>query len=264
MKNKILIIMALMIGFSFAQKVTSRTPASTDYIRVLDSDSHGWDQTVDQIFGSGQNLTVGTITGANAETIVNSTNGSWSLDGSIINSANVGTVASVFANSGTASVVEYGDGYNHVTVVTLTGVELGTPDPGNALAFGDTIYTFPEGIQVVEWFVQNVALTTAGVTTDTPELGIGSIKGAGAAATLGAAGATMEDYSVGAAVDSCGGTSEAIGPIGATAGIFTGIALNDTSKVKSVCLNVADTWDASVTDSLIVSGTVSFKWTTLE
>ena len=186
------------------------------------------------------------------------------VESTIRTSGNAGTVATSFANSGTITGLEYGDGYNHITVLAITNVELGTPDPGNALAFGDTIYTFPEGIQVVEWFQQNLALTTVGFTTDTPELGIGSIVGTGAQATLGAAGATMEDYSVGAAVDSCGGTSEAIGPIGATAGIFTGIALNDTSKVKSICLNVADTWNASVTDSLVVSGTVSFKWTTLE
>ncbi len=241
-----LLILVLLVGIVFAQKPTTRTPEAGDYVRILDSNSMSWDQTLDQILNASLDVNFGTQGSA------------------LINSANVGAVHTTFANSGTVTAIEYGDGYNHITVLTLTGIELGEPDAGNALAFGDTLYTFPEGIQVVEWFMQNVALTAVGETGDTPELGIGSIVATGAQATLGAAGATMEDYSVGAAVDSCGGTSEAVGPIGATAGIFTGIALNDTSKVKSVCLNVADTWHASVTDSLIASGTVSFKWTTLE
>ena len=62
MKNKILIIMALMIGFTFSQKVTTRTPASSDFVKLLDSNTEEWDQTLTQIFGAGLDATFGDVT----------------------------------------------------------------------------------------------------------------------------------------------------------------------------------------------------------
>ena len=178
--------------------------------------------------------------------------------GTIKTQSNIGAVE---GNGVTA--VEYGDGYNHVTILTLVATILGVPDPGNNLAIGDTIYVFPAGAQLIEAMDMNMALTVAGETGDTPELGLGSVMGAAAHATLGAAGATMEDYWEGTAVDSCGGTAEALGIKGATAGYGTGIALNNSTDVKYLCINAADGWHASVTGNLTADGTVAIKWTTL-
>ena len=54
--------MALLIGFSFAQKPTQRTPASTDYVKLLDSNTAEWDQTLDQIFSASLDPTFDDIT----------------------------------------------------------------------------------------------------------------------------------------------------------------------------------------------------------
>ena len=50
MKSRILIIIALMIGMSFAQKPNARTPEGTDYISIQDSYGEAWDQTLTQVF----------------------------------------------------------------------------------------------------------------------------------------------------------------------------------------------------------------------
>lgn len=47
-----LLTLALLIGLSFAQKPTTRTPEATDYVRILDSASRGWDHTLTQIFNA--------------------------------------------------------------------------------------------------------------------------------------------------------------------------------------------------------------------
>jgi len=177
---------------------------------------------------------------------------------SVLNTQDVGAVE----GNGVVAV-EYGDGANHVTVLTLTATVLGTPDPGNNLAFGDTIYVFPAGVQIIDFIDVNVSLQGVTQTDDQPELGLGSVMAAGVQATLGAAGATMEDYWEGTAVADVNGTALNGGPKGATAGIFTGIALNGTAAVKNLCLNVADGWHASITSTLTASGTVAIRWTTL-
>ena len=54
--------MALLIGFSFAQKPTTRTPASSDFVKLLDSNTEEWDQTLDQIFSASLDPTFDDIT----------------------------------------------------------------------------------------------------------------------------------------------------------------------------------------------------------
>lgn len=68
-----LLILFLLIGLPFAQKPTTRTPESTDWVRILDSNSMGWDQTLTQIFSASldptfniatiDSLTLGTLLG---------------------------------------------------------------------------------------------------------------------------------------------------------------------------------------------------------
>ncbi|MFC1535738.1 hypothetical protein ACFL4H_00060 [Candidatus Neomarinimicrobiota bacterium] len=201
---------------------------------------------------------VGYIDGATIANNLASKVAMLNAGGDLITASNVGAVE----GNGVVAV-EYGDGFNHVTILTLTATVVGAPAAGTNVAVGDTIYVFPAGAQLIEAMDMNMALTIGGVTTDTPELGLGSVMGAGAQVTLGAAGATMEDYFEGTAVDSCGGTAEALGIKGATAGYGTGIALNNSSDVKNLCINAADGWDAGVTGNLTASGTIAIKWTTL-
>jgi len=176
---------------------------------------------------------------------------------------NVGTAAAV----GTVAVEEYGDGYNHVTVLTLTDYVIG-PLAGAAAALTlvppQALYVLPAGGALVEACYISIALTAAG-TAVTPEIGLGSVIGDGSAnATIGGAGATMEDYHEGFAVaDTDTHAVVANGPVGATAGYGTDIALNAATDSKNIFLNCAGTWNANNTGNLTGTGTVVIKWTTM-
>lgn len=171
--------------------------------------------------------------------------------------------ATIFGVAGADVVaVHYGDGRDITTVLTLTNAALVALTGIGAEATGTLIYTFPAGVHFHSVTSHSVALQGGGtVDADTPELGIGSTLASGANATLGAAGATTEDYTEGTAVANCSGTALVRGPLGATAGIHTGISLNAAADAKTVYLNAADTWAGA--DTLTASGTVIIKWTIL-
>lgn len=180
----------------------------------------------------------------------------------ILNANNIGAVGAV-----TAVAVEHGDGKRHTTVLTLTDFVIG-PLAGAAAAKvlvpPTALYVLPAGVQVIKYAYMSLALTAAG-TAQTPELGLGSIIGDGTAnADIGTAGATQEDYFIGTA----GGDTDtqgvvATGPLGATAGIFTGIALNKAADSKNIFLNCADTWAADNTGNITATGTIVIVWESL-
>lgn len=157
------------------------------------------------------------------------------------------------------TVVEQGDAVNHKTVLTLAGFAVGSATGAANLAFGALMYTLPAGAQVTDMSYMNLALTgTTTIVADTPEVGIGSVLGAGVQATLGAAGATMEDYWEGTSSGAIDGTNAVVGTKGATAGILTGIALNASGDVKTLYLNVAYGWAG--TGDVTAIGTVTITW----
>lgn len=185
--------------------------------------------------------------------LANVVSGSTTITGAVANSANVGTVGT------NVTAVEYGDGIHHKTVLTLTDVVLGAPTAAGNSAHGAEVYAFPAGVHLHShsWF--SIGLTVGTTTTDAPDVGLGSVVGAGAIATLN--GTTMEDYVTaitwGTALD---GTAEIQATIGATAGVFTGISNNAAADVKEVFLNAADGWAAGVTGNLTASGTIVLIW----
>lgn len=160
------------------------------------------------------------------------------------------------------TAAEYGDGKNHVTVLTLVDADLGAiPGAGN-LAVGALIYTFPAGVHKHEVTYQSLALQgDLAVQADTPDVGIGSVIGVGAVVVLGGT-ATFEDYVNGSAAADVNGTATVVGPVGATAGILTGISLNKAADVKNVHFNAACNW-AAASATLLASGVVVLEWTTL-
>lgn len=169
------------------------------------------------------------------------------------------TEGGVIGTAGTnVTAVHYGEGYHHTTVLTLTDVAIAiaaAADEGN----GALIYTFPAGVHIHEVSYMSVALQGGGtVNADTPDIGIGSVIASGANALLSAVGATSEDYITGQTAADCNGTATVVGPLGATAGILTGISLNAAADVKAVYLNVADGWAG--TDTVAATGTVVLKW----
>jgi len=177
-----------------------------------------------------------------------------------VNTADI-TAVSVGAAGTNVTAVEYG-GKQHMTVLTLTDVVLGAPTAGGNSAHGAEIYVFPAGVHMQRHTQFSVGLTMGGVTTDTPDVGIGSVIGAGAIALLN--GTTMEDYVTAITwATALDGTAEVQDTIPATAGLYIGIANNAAADVKEVYFNVADGWNAGVTGNITASGTVVIIWETI-
>ena len=173
--------------------------------------------------------------------------------GMVENTANVGTVGT------NCTVKEYGDGYNHVTVITMADVVLGAPTPSNNTAHGSEIYAFPTAdVHLQDYTYFSVGLTIGGTQTDGPDIGIGSAVGTGSIATLN--GTTMEDYVAGI---TWGATLDGTEEVQASVGANTSINNNATGDTKEVFFNAADGWAAGVTGNLTASGTVVIKWTTM-
>lgn len=173
-------------------------------------------------------------------------------------STEVGTVDAAT----TITVVEEGISNKHKTVLTLTDFAVGSATGAAALCFGALMYTLPAGAAVIEAVYMSVALTgTVTIVADTPEIGIGSVLGAGVQATIGAAGATMEDYWEGSASAAIDGTTPEVGTKVATAGALTGIAINEAASAKTLYLNVADTW-AGIGD-VTGTGTIVIDWVSI-
>jgi len=178
----------------------------------------------------------------------------------IDNSGNIGD-ATTDVNVGTANTgvtaVEYGDGHNHTTVLTISQTDALTVADNAALADGYLLYTFPAGAIAVNSATMSMAVTLAEDTTATPEVGLGTTEGSGANATLGAADAACENILGPATADDCAGTAELLTGVSALA--------IEAAGDHTVFFNVADTWADTAGSDLTgdIAGTVVINWTLL-
>lgn len=173
------------------------------------------------------------------------------------------TAAATVGTAGTnVTAVEYGDGVNHTTVLTLTSVAITIGDNAS-LGMGALIYTLPAGAQEVVSSYLSVGLTLAGTpTTDTPEIGLGTTVASGVVSVLGGT-AAFENISEGAAMADIAGTAKvqydepnAASP--APLYIATSGGLNHT-----IYLNFADGWANVDAVAATATGTVVLNWRTL-
>ena len=162
----------------------------------------------------------------------------------------------VVANIGTpgtgVTAVESGSKNFHLTTLTLSGVALTIGDTA-ALADGALIYTFPAGAIIVEaaYLSVGVTLTTGTPTTDTPDVGLGSVIGTGAVATLDGT-ATFEDIMTGQTATDVAGT--------ATLAMVETTLLIPAASAHTVHFNIADTWANVDNTAATAAGTVVLKW----
>lgn len=165
------------------------------------------------------------------------------------------------AVSANVTAVEYGDGYNHTTVLTLSAVAVTIGDTEN-LGVGALIYTLPVGAQVIKAADISLAVSASDVAnqTDTPEIGLGTVLATTAQATLGAIGTTVEDILEGVAVANCNGTAKVDSDISSptTAGV-----LSKTGGTKTIHVNLAGTWANGDVQTATISGTATLHWATL-
>lgn len=177
--------------------------------------------------------------------------------GALESAARLQTSIGVGTAGTNCTAVEYGDGFNHTTIITLASVAATIGDNA-ALAGGAVIYTFPAGAYTINGATMSVGitLTTGTPTTDDPELGLGSLVGSGVNATLGAVDAAAEDISA--------GPIASVNLVGTAALLTSAPALSFEAADSHVCnINYADTW-ADVDDTAAtLSGTVVLNWTLL-
>lgn len=159
---------------------------------------------------------------------------------------------------GTVVATEYGNGHSHLTSLALTAFDAGDSGDNASKAVGALLYTFPAGVIIVDFAHLAIATTLAdAIQTDTPEVGLGTVVGSGANATLGAVGATSENIFEGSAVANVAGT------------VFTGTKIPTAgvplvipaSSAHTVYLNFADAWANLTAESeLSVTGTILLGW----
>jgi hypothetical protein len=142
----------------------------------------------------------------------------------------------------------------HRSVLTVS-TALGAIAGGANLALGKLMYTFPAGIRYIRSSYISMALNTAGanIPADTPDVGLGTVLGAGVHATLSAAGATMENILTGQTAADCNGT-----PTVAT--VTNQALLILAADAHTIYFNVADGWAAGGDAACPIAGTIIIEW----
>ncbi len=173
------------------------------------------------------------------------------------NTVNVGAV-----NGATVSAVEYGDGFFHRTVLTLTATPVTVTDSAPQVAGGGTkIYDFPAGAITFLGGSFSVAPTTTSTIASTLksgvtiEIGLGTVIGAGALTTTedniidGATGPSSTVINVAAAA--IAGAKSSAPSIAGTAGSPADMLIN---------IGVPTATDIDADATVTLTGTVTILW----
>ena len=160
------------------------------------------------------------------------------------------TTLNIGSLPGTVTAVEWGDGFNHVTVLTVTAAVLVPDIPADAEEVGALIYTFPAGVHVVDAVHLDVTAIVTGNTGIAADIGCGSTLAAGDGTTLGAA--TDEDF-----LD--GQTIAAIQTPAIEKSLASDGTVFESSDSKLFHINLAANWGAGEADPS-VTATVTIAW----
>ncbi len=169
-------------------------------------------------------------------------------------SANVGAAATG------VTAVEYGDGFNHVTVLTVS-TTLPAIAGGAALAIGKLLYTLPAGAQIIRasYMSLGVTQTQGNINADVPKVGLGSVIGVGAVAVLNGNAAFMDLITEQAAAN-CTGTATVKTAVPTTTPF---VFISAAGGVKTIHANFAATWAASGDAAALLAGYFSLANTSL-
>jgi hypothetical protein len=174
-----------------------------------------------------------------------------------ITTSNVGTVGAA-----TVVAVEYGNGIDHLTQLTLTAFQVGTGADNADLALGGLIYTFPAGTIMVEnSSIKGIFDQTSHGTITDGECGLGTVVGSTAVDTLGEVGATSENILQG----DIGVLSSYV--LGTTVVQVAGVGVAGTALtilsagVHTVYLNIAATWpNIASAETVKFTGVITLRW----
>ncbi len=197
--------------------------------------------------GTANNDDGGAVTLAGGAPHGSGTKGVVNVNGAIRNTTNIGSVPA------TVTAVEHGDGFNHVTVLTVTAAVLVPDIPADAEEVGALIYTFPAGVHQVHSVHMKITAIVEGANSNAVDIGCGSTLAAGDGATLQAA--TDEDFLDGQTI--ADSSSPAIEKsLAADGTVF------ESGDSKLFHINLGGTWTATEADPSI-TGTVTIRWSFL-
>lgn len=163
-------------------------------------------------------------------------------------------------NSGTANTnvtaQEGGSAFQHITTLSFNDITLPAIAGAGNVANGLLLYTLPAGAQGIESIRFNVSLQADNgqVLSDTPDVGVGTVKAGGAVAVLSGTG-TFENILTGQTFTDVNGT------VAKTIGLDVGLS-RDTSEAKTIYLNYADGWANG--SNLTANGAVIIEWSHFE
>lgn len=169
--------------------------------------------------------------------------------------------ATTSVNVGTAgtnvTAAEYGDGYNHVTVLTLAAAELAPTIPADAEGAGAIIYTFPAGVYAGHMIHADIASGVMDAATNAAEFGCGSVIATGDITGLNGT-ATFEDWLTGQVIADVSSFVVEKSTI-MTAGVPL---IFEAAGSHVLHVNAAGTWNGTVATASL-TGTVTIYWTFL-
>lgn len=160
-------------------------------------------------------------------------------------------------NIGTAATgvtaVEYGDGWDHTTVLTVN-TTLPSIAGGAALALGKLLYTLPAGavVESLSYISLAITQTTGHINANTPDIGLGTTLASGANATLAAVGAATTNINTKTVATNCTGTATVN-----TDSLLTNV---DAANDHTIYANVAASWAALGDPAATLTGTVVINW----
>lgn len=171
----------------------------------------------------------------------------------------LGTVANIGAANTGVTAKEYGDGRNHVTVLTVSKADAYTLADNASKAVGYLLYTLPAGACVVDYAYMSARILAASteIKTDTPDVGLGTVIASGAVATLDGT-PTFENIITGQTAADCNNTATVKTAL-PTAGTPFIVAAADA---HTIYLNAADGWADDTGGDLTadIAGTVVLAW----
>lgn len=172
--------------------------------------------------------------------------GSTPTFAAVLNSSNIGT-------PGTGvTAVEYGDGYDHVTVLTVS-TTLPAIAGGASLGVGKLMYTFPAGVIDVEqaYITMAITQTQGNINANTPNVGLGTTIASGVVSTLSGT-AAFENALKGSNAANCTGT--------ATKSLVTCNLELIAADDHTFYFNAAAAWAAGGDSAALLTGTIVIDW----
>lgn len=162
------------------------------------------------------------------------------------------------SNNGTmeagVTAVFYGDGVNVTAVLTVTNVAITVGNSAN-LGTGALLFTLPAGACMIRDAYMSIGISGVSFTTDTPDVGLGTVVGSGVVITLDGT-PTFENIITGQTATDTNGTATVKGA-GPTAGNPLEIT---TGGAHTVYFNAADGWGANADTSGLLNGTVVISY----